>query len=198
MKRAYTFLSLLIITSALRLPFYAQRPINQAPITTRPSYTEEALRRRASTPSIDSPRVPPEDPILRIETSVLRLPSPNPSQGPHNLMLKNLSTLYDTALFQRQRFRETGQPIQFERGFLYFRQDRYVVTKGLILYRMWDDRIDIGIYKRTFNDDASPARGQALFFGPTDPSSRNRNYNSNRQIFFGIRFNLDKKSGTKH
>src|SRR5215471_11490397 len=156
MKRAYTFLSLLIITSALRVPFYAQRPTNQSPNTTTPIYTGEAIKNRISAPKIDAPRVPFEEPILRIETSVLRLPDPNAGMGPGNTFLRNLSTIYDAALFQRQRFRENGQWMEFEKGFLYFRQDRYTATKGIILYRAWNDRVDFGIYKRSFHNDASP------------------------------------------
>jgi hypothetical protein len=197
MKRAYAFLSLLIITSALRVPSFAQKQPNQSPTITRPTYTEEALRRRISAPSVDAPRAPSEEPILRVETSVLRLPDPNAGLGPGNAFLRSVSTIYDAALFQRQRFRENGQWIEFERGFLYFRQDRYVVTKGFIFYRAWNDRIDFGLYKRSFHDDAAPSRGQAMWFGLSDPTGRNGNSNSGKQIFFGVRFNLDKNTRPK-
>ncbi|MGE0128138.1 MAG: hypothetical protein AB7U82_08660 [Blastocatellales bacterium] len=190
MKRAYAFLSLLIITSALRAPIFAQQPATQSPTITRQSFTAEALRRRLS--AIEPPAEPLEEPVLRIETVALRLPDPNRGLGQPKLWLRNLSSVYDTALFQRQRFRETGQPIEFERGRLYFRQDRFVATKGLILYRLWNDRVDLGVYKRSFHGEVSPVRGQALWFGNTDPSGRSRIFSNGRQVFFGLRFSLDK------
>jgi hypothetical protein len=187
---------LLIIIIALRAPNFAQQPETTSPATTRPSFMAEALRRRLAPPANEAPVEPAEEFVLRIETVALRLPDPKPLQT--NSWLKSLSTVYDTALFQRQRYRETAQPIEFERGGLYFRQDRYAVTKGLILYRLWDDRIDFGMYKRRFQNEASPVRGQALGFGQADPMIRNYLYSGGRQIFFGLRFNLDRNPQQKH
>jgi hypothetical protein len=198
MKRAYAFLSLLIITSALRAPSFAQQPAPQSPTITRPSFTAEALRRRLSAPTLDTPAEPVEEPILRIETVVLRLPDPNAGLSQPKPWLRDLASVYDTALFQRQRRRETGQPIEFERGRLYFRQDSYVATKGLILYRFWSDRIDLGLYKRSFHGEASPIRGQMLWFGRGDPTDRGNILSNGRQVFFGLRFNLDKTPQREH
>ncbi len=198
MKRAYAFLSLLIIASALRAPFFAQQPTTQSPTITRPSFTAEALRRRLRAPALDTPVEPSEEPILRIETVALRLPNPTAGLNQRRPWLKDLSGVYDTALFQRQRRRETGQPIEFERGNLYFRQDRYVATKGLILYRFWSDRVDLGLYKRSFQGDVSPVRAHALWFGRSDPAGRNNILSNGRQIFFGVRFNLDKNPQREH
>jgi len=190
MKRAYTFLSLLIITGVLRLPALAQQPSTPSPTTMRQSFVGDALRRRLSPPTIE----PTEEPILRIETSVYIPPDPNTGLGRPNPFLKSLSTLYGTALFQRQRFRETGQPIEFERGNLYFRQDRYVATKGIILFRFCDDRIDFGLYKRSFHSEASVARGQAILARPADRLDRDDKSTHERQYFFGLRFKLGKSS----
>jgi len=197
MKRAYTFLSLLTIISAMRLPTFAQQPTPQSPIVPRRSFMVEALRDRLP-PATETPGAPSEEPILRIQTVALRLPNPNAGLGQPGLWLTTFSGLYENALFQRQRFRETGHPIQFERGRLYFRQDLSVVTKGIILYRFWNDRLDLGLYKRSFHGEASPARAQALWFGQAGPLNRNYTPNDGRQIFFGVRFNLDKKSRQKH
>ncbi|MGH9833449.1 MAG: hypothetical protein ACREBD_12925 [Blastocatellia bacterium] len=195
MKRAYLFLFLFLITGALRAPVFAQQPATQSPATTRQPFTAETLRRRFPPPASETPVEPSEEFVLRIETVVLRLPDPRPLQT--SPWLKSLSSLYDTALFQRQRYRETGQTIEFERGGLYFRQDRFAATKGLILYRVWDDRIDFGMYKRRFQNEASPVRGQALFFGQGDSLSRNFLFSGGRQIFFGVRFNLDRNPQRK-
>jgi len=187
MKRAYTFLSLLIITGVMRPPSLAQQPSTQSPTNLRQSSMTETLRRRSPPPEIEKP----EEPILRIETLALRPFDPKARLGKPNPFLKSLSELYNTALFQRQRFRETGQPIEFERGNLYFRQDRYVVTKGIILYRLCNDRIDLGIYQRAFQGEASPARGQAIWYRQADPLNREHKSNDGRQYFFGLRFRLD-------
>ncbi|HKE04848.1 MAG TPA: hypothetical protein VKE91_12370 [Blastocatellia bacterium] len=188
MMRAYTFLSLLIITGMTRPLSFAQQPVTQSPTSVRQSFVAEELRRRLSPPSIE----PTEEPILRIKTVVYRPPDPKAGLGKPNPFLKDLSGLYGTALFQRQRFRETGQPIEFERGNLYFRQDRYVATKGIILYRLCSDRIDLGIYQRAFHGEASPGRGQAMWFRQADPLNREHKSNDGRQYFFGLRFRLDK------
>ncbi len=193
MKRAYAFLSLLIITSAARPLIIAQQPNPHPPIITRQSFLAEALRRRLSLPAPEAPVEQTEEPILRIETVALRLPDPNAGLGPPKPLLRDLSSVYETALFQRQRYRETGQPIEFERGRIYFRQDRMVATRGLILYRLWENRIDFGLYRRSFNGEASPVRAQMLWFGMADSSGRRYEFNSGRQIFFGVRFNLDKR-----
>jgi hypothetical protein len=196
MKRAYLFLFLLIITGALRASAYAQQPVPQNAAVTRQSLLAEALRRRLPPPANETPVEPSEGFVLRIETVVLRLPEPGPLQT--SPWLKSLSSVYDTAIFQRQRYRETGQTIEFERGNLYFRQDRYAATKGLILYRAWDDRIDFGMYKRRFQNEASPVRGQAFGFGQADPLIRSYLFSGGRQIFFGVRFNLDKNHHREH
>ncbi len=184
MKRAYAFFSLLIISGALRVPAPAQQPTPQSPTITRQSFLAEVLSRRLSPPEME----PMEEPVLRIETAVLRLPDPNAGLGNSRSYLETLSSLYETALFQRQRFRETGQPIEFEHGNLYFRQDRHVVTKGLIFYRLRNDRIDFGVYQRTFHNEASPARAREM---RSDPSTRDNN-KDDRQYFFGVRFKLSK------
>ncbi|HKQ78990.1 MAG TPA: hypothetical protein VJ810_35155 [Blastocatellia bacterium] len=186
MKRAYAFLSLLIITGIARAPLLAQQPSPQSPTTMRQSFMAEAMRRRSTTPIVETT----EEPILRIETAVFMPPDPNAGLGKPAPLLKNLSVLYETALFQRQRFRETGQPMEFERGSLYFRQDRHVATKGIILFRFCNDRIDIGLYKRSFHNEAAPDRAQALRFRLADPLNRDEKFNHERQYFFGLRFRL--------
>src|SRR5215510_7931597 len=108
MMRAYTFLSLLIITSAARSPTFAQ-PTNPSPTITRQSFMAEALRRRSPSAPIGTSTPRSEEPILRIETVALRLPNLNAGLGQPKPWLKSLSDVYTTALFQRQRARETGQ-----------------------------------------------------------------------------------------
>lgn len=191
MTRAYAFLSLLIITGALRAPSLAQEPLSQPPTITRQSFVAEVMRQRLSPPTITAPVETVEEPILRIETVVLRLPDPNAGMEKSGFCLKNLSGLYESALFQRQRFRETGQPIEFERGNLYFRQDRYVVTKGLVLYSIRNERIDFGLYQRSFHNEASPGHARDLRSGPLN---RENNPDDDRQYFFGVRFRLGKAS----
>src|SRR5262245_60828510 len=114
MMRAYTFLSLLIITSAARSPIFAQQPTNPSPTITRQSFTAEALRRRLSPAPTGTSTTRSEEPILRIETVALRLPDEKAGLGQPKPWLKSLSEVYTTALFQRQRARETGLPIEFE------------------------------------------------------------------------------------
>jgi hypothetical protein len=142
MTRPYALLSLLIITGVLRTLSLAQEPTPQSPAIKRQSFLAEIMRRRLSPPTITAPLETEEEPILRIETVVLRLPDPNAGLDKSGFYSENLSGLYETALFQRQRFRETGQPMEFERRNLFFRQDRYVVTKGLIFHHIRNDLID--------------------------------------------------------
>jgi hypothetical protein len=54
------------------------------------------------------------------------------------------------------------------------------------------------MYKRRFQNEASPVRGQALGFGQADPMSRSYLFSGGRQIFFGVRFNLDKNHHREH
>lgn len=106
--------------------------------------------------------------------------------------LKGLSSIYVTAYHQRIRFRETGQPMGFERNGVYFRRDLYSITKGLILHRFWDDRVDIGLYKRRYQG-ASLLSGQSIVgFGMADAINHNRGSRSERQVFVGVRLKLDR------
>ena len=191
MTRAYALLSLLIVTGVLRPLSLAQEPSPQSPTIKRQSFVAEVMRRRLSPPTITAPAETAEEPVLRIETVALRLPDPNAGLDKSGFCLENLSGLYETALFQRQRFRETGQPIEFERRNLYFRQDRYIVTKGLILYRVRNDLIDFGLYQRGFHNEASPGHARGLRSGP---QSRDHSPGDERQYFFGVRFRLGKVS----
>ncbi len=188
MKRAFLFLFSLLIVNSLA---FAQPPADQSPSIARQLLIGETMRRRLSPPPVEIADELTEEPVLRIQTVALRLPDPDAGLDQSRSLIEELSGIYATALFQRQRFRETGQPIEFERGNLYFRQDRYVATKGLILHRWWNDRIDLGLYKRRFHGEASPIRGQAMWFGPTDPSGGSYVFSGGRQIFFGVRFKLD-------
>lgn len=189
MKRAYALLSLLIIPGVLRAPSLAQEAAPLIPTTTRQSFVAEVMRRRLSPSIITAPVETEEEPILRVETVVLRLPDPNAGLKRSGFSLESLSGLYETALFQRQRFRETGRPIEFEVGKLYFRQDHYIVTKGLVLYRIRNDLIDFGLYQRSFHGEASLSRARDLRSGPlrrvSDPGG-------DKQYFFGVRFRLGK------
>jgi len=195
MTRAYALLSLLIVTGVLRPLSLAQEPSPQSPTIKRQSFVAEVMRRRLSPPTITAPAETAEEPVLRIETVALRLPDPNAGLDKSGFCLENLSGLYETALFQRQRFRETGQPIEFERRNLYFRQDRYIVTKGLILYRVRNDLIDFGLYQRGFHNEASPGHARGLRSGP---QSRDHSPGDERQYFFGVRFRLGKSpQGTR-
>src|SRR5262245_46692027 len=191
MTRSYAFLSLLIITGALRPLSLAQEPSPKSPTINRQSFVAEVMRRRLSPPTITAPVETEEEPILRVETVVLRLSDPKAGLDKSGFCSENLSGLYETALFQRQRFRETGQPIEFERRNLYFRQDRYVVTKGLILHRIRNDRIDFGLYQRSFHNEASPGHARDLRSGPL---RRENDHGDERQYFFGMRFRLGKTS----
>jgi len=149
------------------------------------------MGRRSSPPAITLPIETGEEPILRVETAVLRLPDPNAGLDKSRSYLESLSGIYETALYQRQRYLETGQPIEFERGNLFFHQDRYIVTKGLILYRIRNDRIDFGLYQRSFHGDASPGHARAQY---PDPRRQGNDHGDERQYFFGVRFRLSKST----
>src|SRR5688572_820046 len=189
LMRAFGAFSLLLISGILRIPSLAQETPPQPPTTKNQSFVAEVMRRRLSPPTITIPVETTEEPILRIETVVLRLPDPNAGLDKSGSYLNSLSSLYETALFQRQRFRETGQPIEIETRNAYFRQDRYVVTKGLVLYRIRNDRIDFGVYQRSFHNEAAPGYARGL---TSSPGRSESDHGDERQYFFGVRFRLGK------
>jgi hypothetical protein len=189
MMRGCAVLLLLLITGVLRANALAQEPSPQSPAKKNLSFVEEIMRRRLSPLEIALPVETEEEPIMRVETAVLRLPDPNAGLKQTGSYLKSLSSLYETAVFQRQRYFETGQPIEFERGNLFFHQDRYVVTKGLILYRVMNNHIDFGLYQRGFQGDVSPGHTRAQ---RSDSHHRGNDHGDDRQYFFGLRFMLGK------
>jgi hypothetical protein len=192
--RAFSALSLLLISGVLCVPALAQEASPQSPTIKNQTFITEIMRRRLSPPIIPPTFETEEEPILRIETVALRLPDPNAGLDQSGSYLRSLSSLYETALFQRQRFRETGQPIEIESRNAYFRQDRYIVTKGLILYRIRNDRIDFGVYQRSFHNEASPGYARGL---TSSPGRREADHGDDRQYFFGVRFRLGKSPQRK-
>src|SRR5262245_35726443 len=98
--RAYYAFSLLLITGVLRSLSLAQEASPQSPTIKNLSFVEEVMRRRLSPPAIAIPVETVEEPILRIETVVLRLPDPNAGLKKSKSYLESLSELYETAVFQ--------------------------------------------------------------------------------------------------
>jgi hypothetical protein len=153
----------------------------------------EVLRRRLLNPLPQPMSEPPrEEPLIRLHTFALRLPLPDTSRGQAKTKLSGLDDLYDTAAEQRQRFRETAQPMAFECHGIYFRRDLYSTTKGLILHRFLGDRIDIGLYKRRYQNAALPITGRAMSFNFAEATNKSYVFSDGRQIFVGVRFKLGK------
>jgi len=163
------------------------------PSVMSPAPSGEALRRRLLNPTVEpfKKRFGEEMPVIRIETYTF---APRHPDAGHQTWgaFKGLTNLYAVALDQRKRFRETAQPIAIERNGIYFRRDLYSTTKGLILRSFFDDRIDIGLYKRRFQASAAVHTGQPVWCGTDGAGHKSFALSGGRQIFVGVRFKLDR------
>lgn len=106
-------------------------------------------------------------------------------------LLERAGELYKEGVFQRRRFDETGQPIEMESNHLYYRRDAISYTKGIILYKFFDGRMDLGIYRRNF------APATTLLTGKLSPDFAQGDSNAvvfrnGSKIFFSLRVNLSK------
>jgi hypothetical protein len=135
-----------------------------------------------------------EEPLVREQTISLRPPDADEGRKrtPAEAWLQGLGTIYDTAVNQRWRFDQTAQPMYFERSGLYFRRDLYSTTKGLVLYHAWQDRFDIGLYKRRLEGASTQVSGSAEQYGWCGPSNKSFVFSGGRQVYVGLRFNLNK------
>ncbi|MBK7996370.1 MAG: hypothetical protein IPK14_24280 [Blastocatellia bacterium] len=104
-------------------------------------------------------------------------------------MVERASRLYQESLFQRQRFNETGQAIEMESDRLYYRRDMLSYTKGIILYRFFNGRMDLGIYRRNFAPANTSFTGKMQQdFGQGDSNAVL--FRNGSRIFFSLRVKL--------
>lgn len=105
--------------------------------------------------------------------------------------LERAGDLYKEGLFQRRRFDETGQPIEMEANHLYYRRDSTSYTKGIILYKFFDGRMDFGIYRRNFAPATTLLSGKlSPDFGQGDSNAVL--FRNGSKVFFSLRVNLSK------
>ena len=160
-----------------------------ATVVTRLTPAGEALRRRllevAPEPLGESTAA---ETVVTIQTFGLagRDEQPQP-----RAWVQGISGLYQQAFDQQRRFRETAQPIEFERSGLYFRRDLYSATKGLILHRFLDDRLDLGLYKRRYTPGSTALTGTMGWAGVAESSNKSYVLGGGRQVFVGLRLKLD-------
>lgn len=104
-------------------------------------------------------------------------------------MVERASRLYQESLFQRQRFNETGQAIEMESDRLYYRRDMLSYTKGIILYRFLNGRMDLGIYRRNFAPANTSFTGKVQQdFGQGDSNAAL--FRNGSRVFFSLRVKL--------
>jgi hypothetical protein len=146
-----------------------------------------------STPSLkDTPEIDIDSTLVSIEVLGFRSGSffKNPTfSKPPKTFLEQAGDLYKEALFQRRRFEETGQAIEMESHRLYYRRDNYSYTKGIILYKFMNGRMDFGIYRKNF------APASTLLTGKLTPDFNQGDSNAvlfrnGSRVFFSLRVNL--------
>ena len=130
--------------------------------------------------------------IVKVEVIGLRglfskkLPSP---KGLVGNFIDTATDLTKDAYFQRKRFDETGQPIVIDRNHIYYRRDNYSYTKGIILWEMFNGRVDFGLYKKHF------APASTLISGKLTPDLGQQDspaflFRNGNRIFFSLRVKL--------
>ncbi|MBI4852312.1 MAG: hypothetical protein HY819_10990 [Acidobacteria bacterium] len=103
--------------------------------------------------------------------------------------LEKAADLYKEAIFQRKRFEETGQAIEMESNRLYYRRDNYSYTKGIILYKFMNGRMDFGVYRKNFAPAGTFLTGKLTpDFGQGDSNAVL--FRNGSRVFFSLRVNL--------
>ena len=167
-------------------------PASTPPATNALLPTGEVLRRRLLSIHADPlGELSREEPLVRIQTTALLLPNPDAGLGKNKTRLADLKGIYDLAADLHLRFRQTARPIEIERGGLYFKQDLYSTTKGVILHSFAKDRIDVGLYKRRYQASSTDITGHMALPGVAEATNRSYVFSGGRQIFVGVRLKLD-------
>lgn len=145
-----------------------------------------------NTPLPETPEIDIDSTLVSIEVLGFRngsfFKNPTFSKIPKTF-LEKAGDLYKEGLFQRRRFEETGQAIEMESHRLYYRRDNYSYTKGIILYKFMNGRMDFGIYRKNF------APASTLLTGKLTPDFNQGDSNAvlfrnGSKVFFSLRVNL--------
>lgn len=181
MARIAIFLTILFYSSNIASAQNLSQAISSQLQTKTPVNTTE------ETPEIDSDAT-----LASIEILGLRggsfFKNPIFSKTPKTI-LEKAADLYKDALFQRKRFEETGQAIEMESNRLYYRRDNYSYTKGIILYKFMDGRMDIGVYRKNFAPAGTFLTGKLTpDFGQGDSNAVL--FRNGSRVFFSLRVNL--------
>jgi len=188
---AFSLLLACILSPIAKCQQLESRDQNSDAVKAQPS-AAAAMRQRLldvhSDPIVDQS----SEPLVKIETFALRAPV-DAQPAKTGSWLEGISTLYQTASDQRRLFIDTAKTMEIEQGGLYFRRDLYSITKGLIVHSWWGDRIDVGVYKRRLQNSSTHLTGGG--FGQASGRQCNSYiYKDGKEIYVGLRFNLDKFS----
>lgn len=114
----------------------------------------------------------------------MQIPPPPPPS-----LLEKAAKIQQEALFQRKRFDETLQPIEMESNRLYYRRDAYSYTKGIILFKFMQNKMDFGIYRQNTSPASTTISGSVL---PeySSPESNGVVFRNGSKLFFGLRMRL--------
>jgi hypothetical protein len=136
-----------------------------------------------------------ESPIVKIEVVGLRgnffnpiVPPPN-KKGMVGNLIDRATEITQDAQFQRLRFKETGQPIEIDRDHIYYRRDNYSYTKGIILWEMFNGRMDFGLFKKHYSP-ASTNLSSRINSDFGAPEANGYVFRNGNRIFFSLRLKL--------
>jgi hypothetical protein len=140
----------------------------------------------------ETPEIDTDSTLASIEVLGLKgtsfFKNPTFSKTPKTI-LEKAADLYKEGIFQRRRFEETGQAIEMESNRLYYRRDTYSYTKGIILYKFMNGRMDLGVYRKNFAPAGTFLTGKMTpDFGQGDSNAVL--FRNGSRLFFSLRVNL--------
>jgi hypothetical protein len=144
----------------------------------------------ASTTPIDLENTLVKIEVIGLRGSFFKLITPPPaSKGMIGDVIDRATEITREAYFQRQRFNETGQPIEIDRDHLYYRRDGYSYTKGIVFCELLKGRIDFGLYRKHFSPATTYLSGKmAPDFGQQD--SDQLLFRNGSRVFFSLRVKI--------
>lgn len=196
MKRWGCSITFLLVVCSLAWPVRAQQPEGSSQdYKLRLTFVREtASEPRATAQSEAATAEAEEEPCVVLQAYATPLESgvkPVYRLSPKQLWQK--ATLFSRlSLAQHQRFLATGQPMMIDQDGVYFWRDLYSYTKGIMLASFFDDKIDIGLYKRRYVSPETYLTGPPLFDYGAERPGEGPLLSGGRQIFVGVRLDLNR------
>lgn len=130
-------------------------------------------------------------PLISIDVVGMRTPlfkyEPPPKQKKN--LFERAADINRDAIMQRQRFLLTGQAIEIDQDRIYYRRDNFSYTKGIVLLKFMNGKMDLGIFRSNFSP-ATTLVGGRLGVDYSQGDSNALLFRNGSRVFFALRMRI--------